>query len=684
MTNIFSSLRRSSISTQIGLSVVALILLMLVLILGTLLVQTKQQFRDEALASQVKEVKLIASLLESQYTGLVENANVQARVFKDMNKGAIQLDPQRKITVNGQVTPLLTIADRQVNNDLVIVDEFTSLTGAVATIFARDADDFVRISTSLRNQTGTRVLGTHLGKGHPGYEKLMAGETFMGSARLFGESYLTRYDPVRDDNGEVVAILFVGSSYNQLASDVLNAMKQMTFGKTGYAYVMSLDPNTLGELMLHPTLQGKSLLETTDGEGNRVFDPLASDNSGVLTFPWPDKQKNVRERNAVFHKVDGWNWTVSLGTFTSEYTEDIDAMIMQQVVISLIILLAGVSAVVMLLRRQLQPLHKVNEQLQQIGMGDLSTNIDMPKDAENSNNEVVLLRRNLVKTIENLRELIAQLSISNSAVNSVALQMQQNSEDTQHFAQCGQRDSAQVATAIHQLAMTVNEVASNASDTVNHAHEAQGVIGSAKTTVSHVASSVHELSDEIAKATETIKTVAKDSGAIGQVVDVIKEVAEQTNLLALNAAIEAARAGEMGRGFAVVADEVRVLAQRTKDSTQEIHAVVAELSQSSGLAVEQISGSLQRVSDNVEEMEEANKAFDEVSHGLATVVDLMTSVASATEEQSVVVTQVSENARDLSEGAEQTSGAASQSMTQTTELMRQSEAMAKVVSRFKH
>lgn len=683
MTTLFSSLRRASISTQIGLSIVALIFIMLSMILGTLLVQTKQQFWDEALATQQKEVKLIAALLESQYRGLVANANVQARVFVEMNKGTIDVQPENRIEVNGQSTPQLQISGRTVNNDLRVVDEFSTLTGSVATIFARDGDDFVRVSTSLRNQAGERVLGTYLGSSHPGYHTLLSGKPYIGSARLFGESYLTRYDPVRDSSGEVVAILFIGTSYTQLSEDILHALKQMTFGTSGYAYVMSLETKTLGELVLHPTLKGKSLLNTTDAEGNAIFGPLATDKSGVLTFPWHDKDNTVRERNAVFHKVDGWNWTVSLGTFTSEYTDNIERLMIQQVLFSIVILVVGVSIVVLSLKRQLQPLNQVNEQLEKIGHGDLSANIQLPEDAESSQNEVIRLRSNLVKTIANLRELVTQLNASNDAVNTVAVQMQQNSQDTQHFAQCSQRDAAQVATAIHQLSATVNEVAASAGDTVNHAHQAQQVIGSAKTKVSHVAHSVMELSGEIRTATETIKTVAKDSNAIGQVVDVIREVAEQTNLLALNAAIEAARAGEMGRGFAVVADEVRVLAQRTKDSTQEIHSVVAELSQSSGLAVEQISGSLQRVSENVEEMEEATAAFDDVSGGLTTVVDLMTSIASATEEQSVVVTQVSENAGDLSEGAEQTFTAATESLAQTTNLTDQSASMAKVVSTFK-
>jgi aerotaxis receptor len=109
--------------------------------------------------------------------------------------------------------------------------------------------------------------------------------------------------------------------------------------------------------------------------------------------------------------------------------------------------------------------------------------------------------------------------------------------------------------------------------------EANRLTGRGRDIAGETREAIQRLSVVVGETGLTVTQLAKDSDEIGGVVDVIKGIADQTNLLALNAAIEAARAGEMGRGFAVVADEVRQLAQRTSESTGQIHALIAKLQQ---------------------------------------------------------------------------------------------------------
>lgn len=121
-----------------------------------------------------------------------------------------------------------------VNLDFTIVDRFTSITGAVATVFARQGDDFVRVSTSLQKEDGERAVRTFLGKAHLGFAKLMRGEAFTGKAKLFGRDYLTRYLPVVDETGRTMAVLFIGVDFTNGLKALKKKILGIKIGETGY------------------------------------------------------------------------------------------------------------------------------------------------------------------------------------------------------------------------------------------------------------------------------------------------------------------------------------------------------------------------------------------------------------------------------------------------------------------
>lgn len=135
--------------------------------------------------------------------------------------------------VAGQATPALYLGERLLNNDFQVVDEFQQMTAGIATLFVRSGDDFVRISTNLKKQDGNRAIGTQLDRQHPAYAKLLAGQMYVGRAVLFERNYMTRYVPVRDGSGQVIAVLFVGFDYTDAQNAQFANLKRFRIGQTG-------------------------------------------------------------------------------------------------------------------------------------------------------------------------------------------------------------------------------------------------------------------------------------------------------------------------------------------------------------------------------------------------------------------------------------------------------------------
>src|SRR5690606_19993134 len=162
-----------------------------------------------------------------------------------------------------------------------------------------------------------------------------------------------------------------------------------------------------------------------------------------------------------------------------------------------------------------------------------------------------------------------------------------------------QAETEQVASAVDQLAASVQEVARHAQLSASAAAEANQATDSGLQQVEQTRRQIAALAAEVEQGNRVIGQLQAHSQEIDQVIEVIHGIAEQTNLLALNAAIEAARAGEAGRGFAVVADEVRGLATRTQQSTAQIQALIERLQQGTTAAVAAMQRSQAQARDSV-------------------------------------------------------------------------------------
>ncbi|WP_371923581.1 methyl-accepting chemotaxis protein [Pseudomonas sp. OIL-1] len=211
-----------------------------------------------------------------------------------------------------------------------------------------------------------------------------------------------------------------------------------------------------------------------------------------------------------------------------------------------------------------------------------------------------------------------------------------------------------VATSVHEMGLTVQDIALNASNAAQSSQTARNQAIEAKAVVGRSVSQIETMSADIGDAANTVTRLAAQVASIDKVLSVIRGVSEQTNLLALNAAIEAARAGEMGRGFAVVADEVRTLASRTQASTEEIHLIIRELQDGAVEAVRSMHAVQEATVKGVAASQQTGESLSLIADGIDSISDMNVQVATATEEQSAVTDDVTKHVQGIADLARAT------------------------------
>ena len=243
-------------------------------------------------------------------------------------------------------------------------------------------------------------------------------------------------------------------------------------------------------------------------------------------------------------------------------------------------------------------------------------------------------------------------------------------------------ETEQVATAIHEMTATTQEVANNVTLTAEATRDANQLTSRGREIAADTREAIERLSRAVGVTGETVTRLAQDSSEIGGVVDVIKGIADQTNLLALNAAIEAARAGEMGRGFAVVADEVRSLAQRTGESTGQIHQLIAKLQKNAEEAVLAMEQGRHEADKGVQQVLLADDALAGISSAVSNIADMTLQIAAAAEEQSAVAEEINRNIGNISQLSDQSADAAHQTARLSTELTTTANQQYALIERF--
>jgi len=310
------------------------------------------------------------------------------------------------------------------------------------------------------------------------------------------------------------------------------------------------------------------------------------------------------------------------------------------VLLAIIALALGIGLAWTIPRSVTGPVDQAVEFAERIARGDLSA----AAGAHEARGEFGRLNHALEKMQQRLRDIVTEISGSAESIMVASAEVAGGNQDLSQRTEQTALNLQSATSSMEQLTDSVTHSATSANRATQLAMQAFQVATSGGVVVTQMVSTMEEIN--------------VSSRRIVDIIGVIDGIAFQTNILALNAAVEAARAGEQGRGFAVVAAEVRNLAQRSAQAAREIKSLIdtsvhkvdigAGLVGNAGQSMEEILGSVKRVSDIINEI--ASVAASQ-SDGIGLINSTVAQLDQMTQQNAALVEQSAAAAESLKDQA---------------------------------
>lgn len=452
------------------------------------------------------------------------------------------------------------------------------------------------------------------------------------------------------NNGQIIGV--VGGTYS--LEKMTELIRDMKFLDSGYGNIVDNNgvllahpkrPDTIGKLNISQKKVNPELkLQQDEIDDNLINLFAAAVQSGKQTrgvYTFVDGVKRV----AVYTPIDlpgGQRWFMSVAAPEAEATQATSSLARTMLILSVICLLIVAGLTVLVARQIVKPILIIRDECLLLADGDLrerealvTTEDEIGQLAKGFRD----MRKNLQKLVTTVHSQAEQLAASSQQLTAGADQSAQAANqvaasitDVAAGAQEQLVAAGETAAIVEQMSASIEQVAANANEVAFQSSQAAVKATEGNKSVSQAVTQMANIEQTVTASAQVVAKLGERSKEIGQIVDAISGIAGQTNLLALNAAIEAARAGEQGRGFAVVAEEVRKLAEQSQDAAKQIATLIGEIQGDTDKAVVAMNEGTHEVKRGAEVVNASGQAFQEIV---------------------ALVTQVSEQVKEISAAIEQ-------------------------------
>ncbi|MGY0374090.1 Cache 3/Cache 2 fusion domain-containing protein [Clostridium sp. JNZ J1-5] len=215
--------------------------------------------------------------------------------YKLSSLGESNFDYGKMVDLAGHRMPTWYIGKQVITNDHTLVDELIGEENLQATIFMLHKNEFVRVSTNVRKNDGSRIVGTLINSG-PVYNKIINGQQFHGRANVEGIWQATIYKPILDKEGKLIGAFVLGRREKEY--EMIDAIKKISIGESGYVFIT--DSN--GNAIIHPYMNGQNIMDYP------WVKEIIKNKEGKIRYDF-----NGQKKIAYYTYYEPWDWYIITG-----------------------------------------------------------------------------------------------------------------------------------------------------------------------------------------------------------------------------------------------------------------------------------------------------------------------------------------------------------------------------------
>jgi twitching motility protein PilJ len=238
------------------------------------------------------------------------------------------------------------------------------------------------------------------------------------------------------------------------------------------------------------------------------------------------------------------------------------------------------------------------------------------------------------------------------------------------------------SVAVEEMAASMSQVSKNAEASAEAARRAIEIAQNGDKSVRDTSEAMERINSAVQRTAEKMRTLARRSTEISEIINLINDVAAQTNLLSLNAAIEAAHAGEAGLGFTIVAEEIRKLAERSARSTRDVSKLIKAIQDETQEALAAMEDGMNVVREGSALSEQARQSLQGISGVVSQSARLIEEISAASEEQAKTTRNMAGAMQMVSGVALDTSAGARRAAKTIQGMVQLSEELNEAIARF--